>query len=425
LLAFIVYFIVAVIASNLTARVREQAEAARRREDRTGALFALSRALASAPDTEAIVPIITGQVSQIVGADAVLLLNEGGALKQAAAGTPENALSDHDIAAAQWAWQHGQASGHGTDTLPGVAWMFLPLKTARSTVGVLGIRFETSTAEVAPRRRRLIEGLADQAAIGIESARLRQDIEQARVYSETERLRTALLSSVSHDLRTPLASIIGAASSLLAYRADYDETASRDLLQTIQEEAERLNRFVGNLLDVTRLESGKMQLNLDWVEIGDLVGSAIARARQPLANHRLVTDIQSSLPLLRLDFVLMEQVLFNLLDNAAKYSPPDTAIQVRAFREAAAVKIEIIDEGVGVPAADLERIFDKFYRVQAADRHVAGTGMGLSICRGIVEAHGGGIVAGIPAAEKGLAVTLRLPVGEQPRDAVEGRDSRG
>jgi len=423
LLAFVAYFIVAVIASNLAARVHEQAEAARRREDRTSALFALSRALASAPDTQVVLSVIADQVGQIVSADTILLLSTDGVLRPAAAHPPGTTLSEHDLGAAQWAWQHGLSSGRATDTLPGISWMFLPLRTARGTVGVLGVRFEMGAGEISPRRRRLIEGLADQAAVGIESARLRQDIEQARVYAETEKLRTALLSSVSHDLRTPLASIIGAASSLLTYGKDYDETTSRDLLQTIQEEAERLNRFVGNLLDITRLESGKLELNLDWVEISDLIGSAVTRAGQPLAGHRLTTKIESRLPLLRLDFVLMEQVLFNLLDNAAKYSPPDAAVHVQAFQEASAVKIEITDEGPGVPAADLERIFDKFYRARAADRYVAGTGLGLSICRGIVEAHGGTVAAHSPAVAKGLAITISLPAGEQPCSAGQAGES--
>lgn len=423
--AFIVYFIVAVIASNLTARMREQAEAARRREDRTSALFALSRALASAPDTNAVLPIVAEQVGQIVGADTVLLLNDGGTIRQAAARPAGITLSDHDLAAAQWAWQQGVASGRDTDTLPGIGWTFLPMKTARSTVGVLGVRLDGGTADISPRRRRLIEALADQAAVGIESARLRQDLEQARVYGETEKLRAALLSSVSHDLRTPLASIIGSATSLLAYGKNYDETASRDLLLTIQEEAERLNRFVGNLLDVTRLESGKLQLNQDWVEIGDLIGSTIARCRQSLASHPVTTDVEPSLPLLRMDYVLMEQVLFNLLDNAAKYSPPGTEIHVRAARQGESVRIEVTDNGRGVPPGDLERIFDKFYRVRAADRHVAGTGLGLSICRGIVEAHGGTIAATVAPAGTGLSVAVTLPIGEQPRGTIGAEEARG
>jgi two-component system sensor histidine kinase KdpD len=273
---------------------------------------------------------------------------------------------------------------------------------------------------MSPDQRRLLGALAGQAAVAIERTRLVREMEQARLQVETERLRDALLSSVSHDLRTPLVSIVGAASSLLTYGASYDETARRDLLLTIQEEAERLNRFVGNLLDMMRLESGELKLNRQWVDIGDVIGTAASRLSQALGQHRLAVEVAPDLPALWLDFVLIEHVLVNLLENAAKYSPPGTTIHVKAGRRGRTVVVEVVDEGVGVPPADLERIFDKFYRVQRGDRQGAGTGLGLSICRGIVEAHGARISARSPANGKGTAFVMTFPIEKEPPLLDEG-----
>jgi two-component system sensor histidine kinase KdpD len=254
-----------------------------------------------------------------------------------------------------------------------------------------------SSPLLSPDQRQLLEALAGQAAVALERTQLVREMERARLLSETERLRDALLSSVSHDLRTPLVSIIGAVTSLLTYGATYDEATRRDLLVTIQEEAERLNRFVGNLLDMMRLESGVLKLNREWVEMGDVIGTALARRlAQPLGQYQLVVEVEPGLPMLRLDFVLVEHVLVNLLENAARYSPPGTTIRINARRNDQVVVVEVTDEGVGIPPEDLERIFDKFYRVQRGDRQGAGTGLGLSICRGIVEAHGGHISARSP-----------------------------
>lgn len=223
----------------------------------------------------------------------------------------------------------------------------------------------------------------------------------------------------THDLRTPLVSIIGAVTGLLTYGTTYDVATQRDLLVTIQEEAERLNRFVGNLLDMMRLESGVLKLNREWVEMGDVIGTALTRLAQPLSQHQLVVEIEPGLPMLRLDFVLVEHVLLNLLDNAARYSPPGTTIRMNACRREQEIVVEVTDTGVGVPAADLERIFDKFYRVQRGHRQGAGTGLGLSICRGIIEAHGGHISARSPANGIGTVFTVTFPLEPEPPIMVE------
>jgi len=237
---------------------------------------------------------------------------------------------------------------------------------------------------------------------------------QARVLAETERLRTALLSSVSHDFRTPLASILGAVTSLEYYRQVYDEATQTELLETIRDEAERLDRFVANLLSMTRLESGALVPNMEWVDLQDLVGSALARLTPPLSGYRVIVRVEPGAPLLRLDFVLMEQVLVNLLENAMKHTPPGETISLSVFRDGEQIITEVADEGEGISPEDLDHIFEKFYRVQGSDRQRGGTGLGLSICRGIVEAHGGTITAGLPEQGPGVVFRIELPVIEPP-----------
>jgi K+-sensing histidine kinase KdpD len=250
-----------------------------------------------------------------------------------------------------------------------------------------------------------------------------QDMAQARVLAETERLRTALLSSVSHDLRTPLASIIGSATSLLSYGAEYDQAAQTELLQTIREEAERLDRYVGNLLSMTRLESGALELRRDWADAGDVVASALAELTPRLSGHTVLVKAEPDVPLVQVDFVLMEQVLVNLLDNAAKYAPPGTTIRVNIGSADGVVRIAVGDEGGGVPPEDLERVFDKFYRVGKGDSQAESTGLGLSICRGIVEAHGGHVYARPKPGGSGTDFTVELPVEDLLQGAAEERDS--
>jgi two-component system sensor histidine kinase KdpD len=419
LLNLIVFLIAAVLTSNLAARVRNQAEAAKHREARTAALYALSRQIAGAAELNDVLRAIVTYVAQVLSAKVVILLPEADRILLQAAHPADIELTEAERAAATWAWQHNQPAGRGADTLPGGEWFYLPLATARSTVGVLGLQFDTPEAVISPDQRRLLEALAGQAAVAIERTRLVREMEQARLLTETERLRDALLSTISHDLRTPLVSIIGAVSSLLTYGATYAETDRRELLLTIQEEAERLNRFVGNLLDMMRLESGALELKRDWVEIGDVIGTALSRLTHALGEHQLVVEVEPDLPMLWIDFVLIEHVLVNLLENAAKYSPAHSTIQVTARRQGRAIIVQVGDQGIGVPAADLERIFDKFYRVQRGDRHGASTGLGLSICRGIVEAHGGDISAMSPANGKGTVFTVTLPLEKEPPAMAE------
>ena len=285
------------------------------------------------------------------------------------------------------------------------------MRTARGVVGVIGIDSEVPGPLFTPDERRLLEALLDQAAVSIERIRLAEDADKARITAETERLRSSLLISVSHDLRTPLASILGAASSLKIYGNDYSQTTRDELVTTIEEEAERLNRFVANLLDTTRLESGSLDIKRELTDVEEIVGSALQRAGKVLANHSISVDLAPDLPMLPLDGVLLEQTLFNLLDNAAKYAPSGTRIEVRAKVQDDIAVIQVIDEGPGIPPQDLDRLFDKFYRIPAGDRQRAGTGLGLAICRGFVEALGGRIAAGNRTDRPGAVFTITFPIG--------------
>jgi two-component system sensor histidine kinase KdpD len=413
-LALVTFLVIAILTSNLTGRIRDQARAARRREAHTSALYGLSRELAGVTASEEVLGAIVQQVAGNLGAKVVALLPEDDRLAVKAAYPAGSELTESERAAATWAWRNNRAAGRGTETLPGESWFYLPLHTARATVGVLALLFDDGAAAATPDRMRLLESLADQASVAIERARLVRDIEQAGLLAERERLQAILLSSISHDLRTPLASILGSASTLLEGERNLDDESRRDLLLTIAEEAQRLNRFVGNLLDTTRLESGALKLNREWAEIGDVIGSALSHLAGPLSSRRVEIDIEPGLPFVRVDFVLMEQVFINLFDNAAKYSPAGTPVRARARRRGEWIEIDVEDEGMGIPEGDLDLVFDKFYRIQRGDRQMAGTGLGLSICRGIVEEHGGRIAAASPVADgRGTRFTIQLPLEKE------------
>jgi two-component system sensor histidine kinase KdpD len=408
--ALFFFAVVALIASNLTARVRDQAVYARQRAKTTEDLYLFSRKLTGAVTLDDLLWATAYQIALMLQVHVVLLLPEGESVAVRAGYPPEDALDESDIAAAKWTWESGQPAGRGADTLPGAKRLFLPIRTGRGVVGVVGLDSDRPGPLLSPDQRRLLDALADQAALAIERVNLAEDVDKARLASETERLRSALLTSISHDLRTPLASIIGSATSLRSYRKVLDEKAEDELIGTIYEEAERLNRFIANLLDMTRLESGKIEPRSDLIDLDEMVGSVLERAGKVLASHKVTIDLANDLPPLKVDPVLFDQVLFNLLDNAAKYSPAQTTIRLGGRRDGDQVRIEVSDEGDGIPPTDIERIFDKFYRVHAVDRKRAGTGLGLAICRGFVEAMNGTIVAGNRSDRPGAIFTIAFPV---------------
>ncbi|MGH6878411.1 MAG: DUF4118 domain-containing protein [Rhizomicrobium sp.] len=415
--ALFFFMVVALVASYLSSRVRAQAVSARERAATTENLYLFSRKLAGVFTLDDLLWAAAFQFAQMLKLRVVILIPEGNSIAVRAGYPPEDMLDQADLAAAKWVWQHASPAGRGADTLPGAKRLFLPMRTGRGTVGIVGLDSDRPGPLLSPDQRRLFDALSDQAALAIERVNLSEDIDRTRLAAETERLRSALLTSISHDLRTPLASILGSASTLGSQRSNLDQSARDELIGTIQEEAERLNRFIANLLDMTRLESGALAPNLAFVDVGDVAGSAIRRSAGVLARHEVRVDIAADLPMLKLDPVLFEQILFNLLDNAGKYAPPGSKVELRAAREGDRVRLEVADEGEGIPADDLERIFDKFYRVQALDRKRAGTGLGLAICRGFVEAMGGTIHAANRTDRRGALLIIMLPVpAEQPQE---------
>jgi two-component system sensor histidine kinase KdpD len=324
-------------------------------------------------------------------------------------------LDDADLAAAKWAWQNDRPAGRGSDTLPGAKRLFLPMRTGRGAVGVVGIDSDKAGPMLTPDDRRLLDALIDQGALSIERVRLVEDMDRVQRTVETDRLRTALLTSISHDLKTPLAAVLGSAGTLRDLADKLTDAEKLDLLTTIIDESERLNRFIANLLDMTKLESGAIVPNAAPHDLSEIVGSALRRAAKILSRHKVELELGANLPMLQLDAVLFEQVLFNLLDNAAKYAPDGTTIRIQGWQETEAVYLQILDEGGGIPAEDLERIFDKFYRAQKADHVRAGTGLGLAISRGFVEAMHGSVTAGNRTDLAGAVFTIRLPIPVGPK----------
>jgi two-component system, OmpR family, sensor histidine kinase KdpD len=413
------FFVVALIASNLAARVRAQAIAARERTRITEELYLFSRKLAGVATLDDLLWTTVHQIALMLKVRVVVALPENGGLVVKAGFPPEDMLDEADLAAARWCFEKNQATGRGADTLPGAKRRFMPLRTGRGAVGVVGIDSDKPGLLLTPEESRLLDALSDQAALAIDRVNLAQDIDRARLVEETDRLRAALLTSISHDLRTPLASILGSASSLVTHGQEFDATVRASLMRTILEEAERLNRFIGNLLDMTRLESGPLKPQTGPADLSDIIGATLQRADNILQNRSVEIDLESGLPLLDLDMVLMEHVLFNLFDNAAKYAPQGSRIKVTARHENKSIVIRVLDEGEGIPEADLERIFDKFYRVRRSDRQRAGTGLGLAICRGFVEAMGGSITAANRIDRSGAVFTIKLPVPVTPRLSAE------
>lgn len=416
LLTFAGLLVVGLVISTLAARAREQAEAARRRESHTSALYALSRDLATAVGLEQIVRAVVAHCGETFGRETFVLLHRGDQLVSL---SPDSGplLDDDGQAVAAWALRHGQPAGHGTGTLPAAALHCLPLKTAQGVIGVLAIKPPEVSAHLAPEQPRLMEAFASLAALAIERAQLAEEAGRARLLQETEKLQTALLNSISHDLRTPLVSITGALSSLREDEALLDEDARRSLIETAGEEAGRLNRLVSNLLNMTRLEAGVLRIHKEACDLQDVIGASLAHLGDRLGDRQVVVNAETGQTLVPMDMVLIVQVLANLLDNALKYSEPETPIEVQAVVTDTEACISVADRGVGIPSEDLERVFDKFYRVKRSGA-TRGVGLGLSICKGIVEGHSGRIWAeNRPGG--GTVVRFTLPLGQSASRAGE------
>jgi two-component system, OmpR family, sensor histidine kinase KdpD len=413
--AFGFFTLVAVIVSSVAARGRTQALATMERARTTESLYAFSRKLAGAGTLDDVLWATAYQTALMLKVRVVLLLPELGSIAVKAGYPPEDILDDADIAAAKWAWENNRVAGRGSDTLPGAKRLFLPMHTGRGAVGVMGIDSDRPGPLVTPDQRRLLDALGDQGALAIERVRLVEEMDRVERVAETERLRSALLTSISHDLKTPLAAVLGSASTLRDLADKLSASEKTELLGTIIDESERLNRFIANLLDMTKLEAGAITPNVAFHDLGEIVGSALRRASRILVRHEVELELAPDLPMLELDAVLFEQVLFNLLDNAAKYAPPETTIRIQAWRSGDAVCLRVLDEGSGIPASDLEHIFDKFYRAHKTDQVRAGTGLGLAISRGFVEAMHGTIFAANRSDRSGAMFTVSLPIPDRQR----------
>ena len=409
IVAFFFFMLIAILVSNVAARVRTQADTAIGRIRTTEQLYAFSRKLAGTATLDDVLWATAYQTALMLKVRVVLLLPEQGLLTVKAGYPPEDQLDQADLAAANWAWSNDRPAGRGSDTLPGAKRLFLPMRTGRGPIGVIGIDDDRTGPLLTPDQRRLLDALVDQGALAIERVLLVEDMDKVKRTVESERLRSALLTSISHDLKTPLASVLGAASAMRDL-AGLSDQQKHDLLATVIDESERLNRFIANLLDMTKLESGAIVPNTSLHDIGEIVGSALRRAGKILARHKISLELAANLPMLSLDAVLFEQVIFNLLDNAAKYSPPDTTITIRSLRDKDQVLLQVADEGDGIPPGELESVFDKFYRAQKTDRVRPGTGLGLAISRGFVEAMHGRISAANRTDRSGAVLTVCLPV---------------
>ncbi len=412
--AFVLFTIVAVLVSNLAARTRLTAVISQARARATERLFGFSRKLAACGTLDDVLWATCAQIAAMLQVRVVLLLPEGDAVAVRAGYPPEDMLDAADLAAARWAFDNDRPAGRGADTLPGARRLFLPMRTGRGTIGVIGLDADGTGPLLTPEDRRLLDALSDMGALAIERVRLVEDLDRAERAAETDRLRQALLTSISHDLRTPLASILGAASTLRDLESALGPEARGELLGTVIEESERLNRFIANLLDMTKLEAGAVAPNLAPQDVAETIDTALRRLDKVLAGHRVVVQADPDLPPVALDPVLFEQALVNILDNAAKYAPEGSAVTIRAGSDGRRILIEILDEGDGLPEADVERIFDKFYRARKGDRVRAGTGLGLAIARGFVEAMGGSLRAANRRERSGACFLITLPIPTRP-----------
>jgi len=399
---------VALVISAQTARLREHATQAAGRETRTEALYRLSRGLAGESSIFEAARAAAALAEQVFGTRAVMFLPEDdGRLSFRRRTSDPLPVPQSEESIAQWVFEHGHKAGLRTDTLPGATALYLPLRGARETFGVLAILPDAEGRIFAPEQQHLLEVFAGQTALAIERTISQRAAQETRLHMQTEQMRSSLLSAVSHDLRTPLASITGAASTLRAQGNRLPLETQQELLESISDEAERMGRLVSNLLDMTRFESGGVELRRDDYPLEEIVGTVLQRMERQLDGRQILTELADNLPMVFVDDVLFGQVLWNLLENAAKYTEPGTPLDLAAFEEEGAVIIEVRDRGPGIPPGEEERIFEKFYRGKS--NSARGAGLGLPICRAIIQAHRGTIQA-LPRKGGGAIFQIRLPI---------------
>ncbi|MFD1702961.1 DUF4118 domain-containing protein [Methylopila henanensis] len=415
--ALVFFSLTALLASSVAARARAQTIAARTQARVTAELYAFSRKLAAVGTEDDLLWAAAHQVALMLKADVVLLTAQSEGLAIGGAYPPEDELDRAELAAATWAYEHDEPTGLGAPTLPGATRLFLPLKTSRGRLGVVGVARRVDGAVLTPVERRLLDALVDQTAVALERVRLGVDVDQARLEAETERLRGALLTSVSHDLKTPLATIMGVITSLRSFGTRYDDATRDEMLASAESETERLTRFVANLLDVVRLDAGGVAAKREPIDVEDITGVALRRAAGALGPRAVALDFPEQ-PLTALgDPVLFEHALTNLLENAGKHTPAAARIEIRGARAGGEIAVSVTDDGPGIAPQDMPYIFDRFYRSAGGDRKTPGAGLGLAIAQGFVEALGGSATAEPAPSGRGARFTLRLPAAEETGSA--------
>jgi len=404
---FAVFFAVALTTGWLTGRVRDQSRAVSRRASAIAAVLSATRRLSAAAKADDAATALAEQLAAATNCEAVVLTPAGDDLRIAAASPPLDMLSPGDMAAARWAWEKGEAAGAGTGTLPNAGWTFRPLQGVQARAGVVGVE---PAAVATEEGERFVAALLDQGAVALERAEFAAVAADTEALRRTDRLRSALLNSVSHDLRTPLSTVLGSVTTLIDYGKSLTAKVRDDLLVSIREEAERLNRYVGDLLDMTRLEGGALVTRRDWLDIRDVLRAAVERVKRRLEARKVKWDFPENITMVVADPALLEQALVNILENAITYSPDKTTIDVAAYEDRSNVVISIEDEGRGIPTPELERVFEKFRRMDEATDRGKGAGLGLAISKGFVEAMGGRIAAASPIHDgRGTRILISLP----------------
>lgn len=410
ILTFIVMFLVALVISHLTTQIRLKAEVARSQERQSAAMHALSRQLASTRGFEEIVQVAVTHFSEVFACKVAGLLPNGEGELQVAEGDQTIFIKDitKELSVARWSYDNGQLAGWGTQTEPTAEILYIPLQAASTSLGVLALRPKDPDHLLAPEQLRLFESLAKQVALALEVERLQKTALEAQIEVESERLRSSLLGSVTHDFQTPLAAIMGSASSLLDLESQLDAKLAREMLSTIYDEAERLSRLVSNLLNIAKLGSGALRLQKELQPLEEVLGAALNRLEKKLSDRQVTISLPPDLPMIPLDAALAEHIFINLLENALKYTSPGSPLSISAVEKDQELEVELADNGPGFPPEDLDKIFNMFYR-GTKNLDQKGYGLGLSICRGIVEAHGGRIWA-LNRPGGGAAVRFTFPL---------------
>lgn len=426
LISFLVFLSVAALTSNLASKLRSQIHQAQQREASTAALYALSHKITAISDLDILLNQIVQHVSDTIGAKAAIILPNQLGEQQLEAYSKDGgdwARDESHLSIAAWVNKHNAIAGRGTLTLGESSDLHVPLATDQQVHGVLAVHVGDRNLSDMPELIRIIEALSDLVAVAISRVKLANEAKVAQLTAESEKLRTALLDSLSHELRTPLATIIGSVTGLLEGEDVFGPEDRRELLLTTREGATRMNRLVGNLLGMVRIESGMLRLNKQWCGVEDIVGVALTQLNDALLHRKVNIRFAPDLPSVPLDEVLIEQVLINVISNAIKYSPEGSEIVIEADHNQDMLDLTIKDEGAGIASADMERVFEKFYRGNLT-KHIPGTGLGLAICKSIVEAHGGHIAA-MMNGNRGTAIRIRLPLQFAEKDGDGNDNHRG